>query len=492
MAALTSIPFAMQKGGTGIAQNSNETLINMYAEMSSGRSDIIRRQRPCLRSLYAIEGEKRCIERYKGLHYVIIGPTVYTFDGVMLVTVGVLSYTVNSRTVYSTSGRCSMIFNDVGQCMISDGQRAWYFSITFTPTIEYVTTAPGVPGGGLAYVGGYGTMTLVTTDPEMTVGHLTYLGGYGIANDAGTGKFYSTPANDFTQFDALDFATAEAAPDDLYRVYADHGELWLAGERTIEIWQLSGLAAFPFQAVPQARIERGIAAPFSMASEDNTVIWLGDDKTIYRGDGYRPNRISTDAIEEAIKLVSAVSVFNAYAMLRTIGGKKFYTLTFPNELSISYNFATGLWNEDRSYGYNSWNVTGSNGHYSDYYLTPAGVCDLSTDINQDEGGPCVRVARSAPGDANLRLITMNEFEVDCEVGRAATGVKAEVMLRVALNAETFGNYRVRSVGGTGQYRKRVIWRSLGQGRKPVLELSASDDFSFAIMRTMLNATVANS
>lgn len=469
MAAMTSIPFATQKGGTGIAQNSNETLINMYAEMSTGRSDIVRRQRPCLRSLYAIEGEKRCIERHKGLHYAVIGSRIYTFDGVTLTTGGELTYTANTRTVRSTSGRCSMIFNDIGQAMVSDGQRAWYFSTIDPANIQ-----------------------AVATDPDMTVGHLTYLGGYGVANDAGTGKFYSTAANDFTEFDALDFATAEAAPDELYRVYADHGELWLAGERTIEIWQLSGIAAFPFQAVPQARIERGIAAPFSMASEDNTVIWLGDDIVVYRGDGYRPNRISTDAIEEAIKRVSAVGVFNAYAMLRTIGGKKFYTLTFPNELSVSYNFATGLWNVDQTYGSESWDVTGSNGHYSDYYMTPSGICDLTTDLNQDEGNPCVRIARSAPGDANLRLITMNEFEVDCEVGRAATGVKAEVMLRVARDAEVFGNYRVRSLGGTGQYRKRVIWRALGQGRKPVLELSASDDFSFAIMRTMLNATVANS
>lgn len=457
MAAMTSIPFATQKGGTGIAQNSNEVLVNMFAEMSDGRSDIIRRQRPCLRSVYTLAGEKRAIEKHKGVHYLVCANTFYSWDGSALTTLGTLS---------TTTGRCTIIFNDNNEAMVADGIYGYFWNGT--------------------------VLASVTTDPVMNVGTLAYLGGYGAASDAGSGRFYSTTANDFSDFDALDFATAEANPDPLRRVYADHNELWLAGALTIEIWQLSGSGVFPFQPIPQAKIERGVAAPFAMASEDNTVFFLGDDLVIYRADGYRPNRVSTHAIEQAVKTVSAPGIAACYTMLYQKDGHKFVAFTFPNELTLTLDVTTGLWHEDNTYGSDSFDVMGSAGKYADYYLTPAGICEFTDEVNQDEGNPVVRLARSAPGDANGRLITMHEFYADCEVGRAAIGVTAEVMLRVARDAETFGNYRTRPLGLTGDYKKRPVWRGLGQGRKPVLELSASGDFSFSIMRTMLNATVANS
>jgi hypothetical protein len=458
MPKIVSVPFAVQKGSAGIAQNSAETLCNMYAEMPiSGRSPIIRRQRACLRSVYTQAGEKRCIERHKGVHYTVIASTFSSFDGTTLTPLGTLS---------TSTGRCTMIFNDLDEIMIADGTYGYYWNGA--------------------------TLAVVTTDPAMNVGTLAYLGGYGVANDAGSGRFYSTVANDFSDFDVLDFATAEANPDPLYRVFADHSELWLAGERTIEIWTLSGQADFPFLSQPTAKIERGIAAKFSMASEDNTVIWLGDDKVVYRGDGYRPNRMSTDAVEYSIQQVSANGVANAYAMLHTIGGKKFYTLTFPGELTVQYNFATGLWNEASTYGSDSFDVIGSAGKYTDYYMTPAGICELTDDVNQDEGGIVVRLARSAPGSASGYNIAIHEFFADCEVGRAPIGVTAEVMLRVALDGETFTNILTRSLGLTGDYARRAIWEGLGQGRKPVLELSASGNFRFVIMDTGINASVCNS
>lgn len=457
MAQMKSVPFAVQKGGAGIAQNSNETLVNMFAELSSGRSDIVRRQRPCLRQVYALTGEKRGIERHKGVHYIVYGTTFASFDGTSLTSLGTLS---------SASGRVTMIFNDNDEIMIADGINGYYWDGA--------------------------TLASVTKDATMNVGTLAYLGGYGVANDAGTGKFYSTVANDFSDFDVLDFATAEANPDPLYRAFADHNELILSGERTIEIWQLSGEVDFPFSPVPTAKIERGILGKFTLASVFDTIAWLGDDRIVYRGDGYRANRISTHAIETLIATATDDQLEAAYSLVYTIGGHTFYTLICPGVFTAQYNFITGLWNECNTYGSDSWDVVGSNGKVADYVLTDGGICELTFDLNQDEGSPVIRLARSAPGDAEGNRITMHEFFADCEVGRAALGVTPEVMLRVARDGETFGNIRTVSLGTTGNYQTRPVWRGLGQGRKPVLELSASADFRFAIMGTKLNATVDHS
>ncbi len=457
MPKLVDVPFAAQEGNSGVIQNSNETLINMYVEVpTSGRAQIIRRQRPCLRNLYMISGEKRAIEHHKGLHYCIIGPTLYSFDGTNLLTLGSLG---------TSSGRCTIIFNDLDEIMISDGTSAYYWDGA--------------------------TLTLVTLPGGLQPGTLAYLGGFGVTNNVGTGQFFSTASNDFSAFGALDFATAEADPGPLYRVLADHNELWLAGEHTIEIWQMSGNGDFPFQPVMSAKIERGTAAKFSFASEDNTVVWLGDDKIVYRGDGYRPFRISTQPIEEAIRGVSAAAVTNANAFLFAMGGHKFYVLTFPDELTIMFNLSTGLWSRAKSPGSESWNVVGSAGKNTDHVLTPTGICELTPDLNEDEGESVIRTARSAPGYADGALITLHELFVDCEVGRADLGEDAEIMLRVARDGETFGNIRVRDIGATGEYSKRAVWRGLGQGRRPVFEISASGNYRLAIMGTKLNATVAS-
>jgi hypothetical protein len=458
MPKFSSIPFATQKGSAGITQNSNETLRNMFVELSPGRSNIVRRQRPCLRQVYAVTGTKRAVERHKGVHYLVIDNGFYTFDGTSL--------SASLGTLNTTSGRCTIIFNDNDEIMIADGIYGYFWDGA--------------------------TLALVTTDPTMNVGTLAYLGGFGVANDTGTGRFYSTVANDFSDFDALDFATAEANPDPVYRIFADHNELLLAGERTIEVWQLSGSGDFPFLPVPTAKIEKGIRGAFTLASVADTFAWLGDDKVVYRGDGYRATRISSDAVNDAINEVSDEALNDAYAVVYSIKGHEFYTLVFPGELTVQYNFNSGLWNECNTYGSDSWDIVGSNGKVADYVLTAAGICELTFDLNEDEGNTVVRLARSAPGEAGGNRITMHEFFADCEVGRAPIGVSPEIMLRVALDGETFGNYMTRSLGQTGNYQTRPVWEGLGQGRKPVLELSASGNFRFAIMDAKLNATVDNS
>lgn len=456
MPVFVDVPFAIQEGNAGLAQNSQETLVNMYLEPStSGRSQMVCRQRPCLRNVHMIAGEKRAIERHNGVHYCVIGGTFYSFDGTSLTVLGGLG---------TSTGRCTIIFNDLDEIMVSDGAFAYFWDGS--------------------------SLTTVTTPGGVTIGTLAYLGGYGAANDVGTGTFYATSSNDFSEFGALDFATAEANPDPLVRVYADHNELWMAGQLTIEIWQLSGNADFPYLPVTSAKIERGIAAPFSMASEANTVFGLGDDLVVYSFGDYTPTRASTPAIEKMIKDVTG-DVADAYALLFAIGGQKFYALTFPGELTVVLNTSTGLWSVFKSPGSESWDVVGSAGKNTDYVMTEAGICELTRDLNTDENESVVRLIKSATGDAQGANIAMHELLVDCEVGGAAEGVEAEVMLRVARDGETFGNIRTRSLGTIGEYNKRAVWRGLGQARKPVLELSASGDFDWSVMSTKLNATVSH-
>ena len=442
------LPFATQAGESSVTQNSRETLMNMYSEIEvTGRKRLIRRQRAGLRRLVANTGTKRAHEHSDGdgYDYLIIDNALYRFDGTTLTSLG---------TINSTTGRCWIIFNDNNDLMISDGSQGYIYNGTSIATI--------------------------TTPDNVAVGPLAYQGGWGLFPVPGTGQWYITGVNDFDSVDALDFATAEAHPDPLLRIFIDHNQALLCGTRTIEVWQLTGASDFPFQPLTNSQIQRGLAARNAIVAEDNTTMFVGDDRVVYRLEGYRPVRVSTGPIERAILRVTQASMDDCDAYSYTSGGQKFLVFTFPNELTIQYNLATGLWNYCSTYGYADWRMIGSSGGYSRYYSTPTGIVALDETLNTDESGIMRRVACGAPGDAGSRDITVTKFELDAEMGRAPINGTAQIMLRFAPDGETFGNIKVRSLGVTGEYRHRAVWRNVGHGRRPTIEVSASDDFHFAI------------
>lgn len=454
--AAVDLPFAAFEGRSGIRQNSQEQLINMFAEVEqSGRSRLVRRPRAGLRAELTQSGIKRCIERNGNFHYAVIDDKLYRFNGTALTELG---------SVSSNNRRCTMIFDDNGSIMISDGAQAFHYDGT----------------------------TITAISAPVQVGPVAFQGGYGIFSVPGTDQFYVTALNDFTTISALDFATAESKPDPAVRVFVDHNELWIFGVRTTEVWQLSGGADFPFARFTNAQLERGCAAAYSVAAEDNTVYWLGDDGVVYKADGYRPVRVSNHSIERLIEGVSEANRENADAFVYTSGGHKFYTLNFPGELTIQYNIATGFWNTCRTFGSDSWGVLGSAGGKSDFYLTDTGIASLEEGLVTDEGGIMEQGGKSAPLYAGGRRITLGSFFLDAEVGRAAIGAEARVMLRVARDGETFGNERWRSLGATGKYTRRAMWRNLGQGRNIVIEFMMTDPTPLRVMAASGEVSVGSS
>lgn len=441
------LPFAAAVGGSGVEQNSREMLINMFARVEpSARRKLVRRQRAGIETVLANTGEKRCIERNRSSHYCVIGNKFYSFDGTSLIERGTLKTSV---------GRCTMAFNDTDQVMVADGNFGYFWD---------------------------GTNFLSVSSP-VAVGHVAYLGGFGIFNKPGSGQFYITALNNFATVGALDFATAEAYSDDIVRVFVDHSEVWLFGAVSTEVWQLSGGVDFPFARFSNAQIERGISSAFSVAADDNTVFWLGDDGIFYRADGYRPVVISTDAINDIVAKLSAGARAGADAMVYTIGGNKFYTIRFKEELTLQYNMATGFWSTAKTYLKDDWQVMGSAGHYSDFILTPTAIARLKHGLSSDEGGIMERGGVSAPIEAGGNRMTLRSFFLDAEVGRGDVNTPSNVMLSIARDGETFQNERWRTLGKIGEYFRRAVWRNLGLARRFAVKIIVTDPVEFTILGT---------
>lgn len=440
---MIDLPFAMQEGDGGFSQNSRETLINMYAEPAAGKSALVRRQRPGLDLVSALTGLKRGMAEFVHGHYFVVRDVFYRYHDNELEPIG----TINNRV-----GHVTIISDDNDSVAICDGETIYHYDGTLFAAVETPTAA----------------------------GTLTFQGGFGVYSEPGTDRWYISAMNDLTSWDALDFATAESQSDRIVRVFEDRGELWFFGERTVDIFRNSGALDFPF--VYNTSMQRGCAAAFSVASDDNTIFWVGDDRIVYRADGYRPARVSTHVIEDWLE--TAPEIEESRAFIYTARGHKFYTLTIPGYGTRQFNIATGLWNSAQSWGYPEWRVWGGAGRPVSYYLDDYGVVTLNPGLNTDSSQKMLRGGISAPVYNNGGRMTFPAFWMNMEVGRVPEGdPEPSVMLQVSRNGEEFGTSRARRLGLTGNYSRQVMWRNLGQARQFSLKFTVTDDVAFKVTST---------
>lgn len=337
-----------------------------------------------------------------------------------------------------------------------------------------------------------GTFTLITDADFQGADTVQFIDGYFVFNKPGTGQFQIT--NLYSQdIDALDFATAEGAPDLLLSLLVDHREIWLFGETSTEVYFNSGATDFPFERVNGAFIEQGCAAKFSPAKLNNTVYWLAADErgygTVQRANGYTPERVSTHAVEYAINQMSRIDDAEAYTYQQE--GHNFYVLNFPTAgKTWVFDATTNLWHQ------RAWRNTSDNSMNRD-----RGRCQMSfagevivgdwqngnlyildLDYFTDNGDPIARV-RACPhiADQAYRWQFFNSLQIDMETGVGlhglpdAPGVNPQAMLQWSDDGgSTWSNELWASLGKLGERGTRVKWRRLGRSRDRVFKVTITD------------------
>ena len=187
------------------------------------------------------------------------------------------------------------------------------------------------------------------TDPDWPGGVVCgYVRGYFVFIEPGTQRFWITSLLDGTAIDPTEFETTTSSPDNLVSMVIDHEEIWLFGSGSVEVWYYSGAADFPFSKMQGAFIEHGCVAKDSPVKLDNTIYWLGQNEngqgTVWKANGYTPARISTHAIETALRGYSILSDAVGYGYQDE--GHSFYMLTFPqSKKTWSYDISSGFWHE---------------------------------------------------------------------------------------------------------------------------------------------------
>jgi len=309
----------------------------------------------------------------------------------------------------------------------------------------------------------------------------------------------------------LSFASKFTGPDDLVSLIVDHGQIYLLGEKTSEVWADVGTFPFPFQRIPGASSQHGIAAQFSMARFANSFVYVSrNDRgqaVIVQMNGYFPQRISTHAVENT--LVNQ-TISNAVAYTYQLEGHECYVVSFPSlELTWVYDGATQLWHK--------WLWTDTQNNYKRHRSNCGALFQNQFLVGDYENGQIYRLDPNNYTDNGTHIRRMrrcphlvadfqrqyfDELQIQFQPGIGLQGIETfplgdndiginpQAMLRWSNDGgSTWSNEHWAGIGKVGKYQNRIIWRRLGQARDRIYEVVVTDPVKAVIVSANLKASV---
>lgn len=329
------------------------------------------------------------------------------------------------------------------------------------------------------------------TDADFTsrgAGDVEFVGNYMLFREPGSGRYFGADLGTVTDFDALNFATAEGSPDELVGMKADHDQIVLAGKTSVEIHENQGGSGFPFARAINGFVEQGCLNGQTLQKCNQSVHWVADDYTVRRLDGATPVRISTHAVEQWLSSVT-VSALQAFSYSQD--GHIFYCLVSPEGCFV-YDATTNEWAERQTYGRSTWNIK----HHAQAFGLEL-VGDATSNkigyfdpVNYTEFSGIQRMEWTyQPVYAEGIRAFHDRLEILVETGVGLTtgqGSAPELMLDYSDDGgRTWVSLPNRSLGPIGDYLHRVIWHNLGSARQRVYRAAVSDPVKIVIADTML-------
>ena len=350
---------------------------------------------------------------------------------------------------------------------------------------------------------------LPITDGAFTGGTIVdIVDNYFVYNDPNTQQWAASNVLSPITY-GLSFASKFTGPDNLVSLVCDHGQVYLLGEKTSEVWADTGTFPFPFQRIPGSSSEHGIAAPFSVSRVGNSFAYLAKNNRgqaeIVMMNGYFPQRISTHAVENT--LVDQY-INDALAYTYQLEGHEVYVISFPTlDLTWAYDSTTQMWHK--------WLWVDNNNVYHRHRSNCSAffqgivlvgdwengqIYQLDPTNYTDNGGTIRRLRRAPHLVTDLQRQYFDEFQIQFQPGVGLTGITTPVnsevvgadpqaMLRWSNDGgSTWSNEHWTTIGKIGKYQNRIIWRRLGWSRDRIFEVVVTDPIKACIISANLKAS----
>jgi hypothetical protein len=440
-------------------------LVNFYPEVEAqGKSK-------CIKAIIGTPGYRKAVDMQTAgscrmLYASSNGRLFAIFLGVLYEILEPETY-VSRGNINTTSNSCKASDNGT-QIFIVDGTYGYIYNMS-TDTLAEITDSD------------------FPENPTASI----FTDGYFITNSSGSGQFYFSASYDGMSWDSLDFATAEYSADSLVAIEkTSNGTIWMLGSSSLELWSNIGTADLPWARISGCVKEVGCLAPYSASSNGDQVFFVGNGKngyaSVYMGIGYDVIKISTPAIEYAIKQISNVE--DATSFCYSDEGHSFYVLNFSYEKTLVYDLTTGEWHRRGTLnnGVNlrclAENCAFFNGKYYVGSRYGGYVYEMSLDLYDEDGTNIKREIVTNEVSEENKLLRHTTIELSLENGVGTVNDDAPaIMMRFSNDGGyTWSNERSSTPGEIGSYNTRSKFLRLGTARKRVYEFTFSDNVKWII------------
>lgn len=306
-------------------------------------------------------------------------------------------------------------------------------------------------------------------------GSVSFFGSLTVLTEPNGQQIQWTEIYDPKTFDALDFAPSANVYDDVcLRTMPIGGSLWVFKTESIERWFNNAGALAP---VAGGAIEYGLLSYNLLAKTPNGAFFVSSEgKVILMSGGFAP--ISTRAVETAIENSDPTHCY-----FYQDEGHDFCVIRFSDRPAFVYDISAQRWHE-RAEGdtFDPWSATASvklNGKW--YVAATRGDIYALERTNADASGHLVRQITSSTLQMEGNRFRVSRVEIQGRVGYSNLGRDAQLMLETSRDrGQTWSAPKARSMGGIGEFWKRMVYRALGQFRHMTVRVSCSDPAELTI------------
>jgi len=413
-----------------------------------------------------------------GVPYFVNGTALFSLDRTVD-AVGAESFTTTNLGTIPGTGRVSMADNGTQLCILNSDGDGFIFNENAGTPFEAITDSDFNANG----------------TPQFVV----FIDGY-FAFTTDSKKFIVSALNNGLAYNALDFGSAEADPDEIVGAHVFQNQLYIFGSQTIESFRNAPVGAnFPFQRTGLV-IQKGLISKFAVTDSNNSFMFIGagvnETPAIWQFTGAGVQKISTTAIDNIINDASPEQLGMAFADSHAINGAYFTRFT-AGLRSLVYDAITDLWHERKSRVNNqdlNWRANSIIQAYNRIIIgddIDGRIGELSNDVYTEYGENIIRIVATQPFSELGEPIFAPSLELTLESG-VGDLVTTDPLIRLSISRDgkTFGNEIQRSMGKIGEYNRRAIWRRTINrvSRFVVLKFEMSEPVKPVIVK--LEATVA--
>ena len=437
-----------------------QTAINCFPRKLDGDNWIMESAEGTV-DIATLSGEARGSRYVSSRWFVVVGTGFYEMQ-----TVGT-SVLLGTLNTYNGLVRIS---NNETQVAIVDG--IWLYIFNLSTNIFTVVSSAGWRGSD----------------------NVDEMDGYFIFAEPNTAQWYISAIDDGISFDALDFTSADAAPDLIVGHVVSHHQLWVGGEKSTEIWVDSGAADFPFTRYNAYPIDIGWVGKNAFCKAADTIFFVGKTERgtgiVYQVQGNQPLPVSNTAVEES--LLTSTDLSGTRMFTWQPKGHEFVCVTAPGvETTWVYDARHKHWHEraewDDGWEPLEWTFVQSVGtqHYGGDL--DGNIFRLDHDIYQLSGRTLVR-ERTWPHlvKPSLEPVSYHSLELSMRTGITGSGV---VTLEISNDGgNNFLPMLQRTLGAVGRWMQRVRWLGLGTAMNRVFRIRCSDNAPFSIYSAHVDAS----